>query len=107
MDINQYKVIITPTAFREMNRIYEYIAEDLYAEKAAKMLMKQVEVAIQKLKYAPEIHIKIEKFDDLKRRYRKIIIKNYEILYTIDKEKKVVYVSHMYYGKRNYLEYIF
>lgn len=107
MDTNQYKVIITPTAFREMNRIYEYIAEDLYAEKAAKMLMQQVEDAIQKLKYAPEIHTKIEKFDDLKRNYRKIVIKNYEILYAIDKQNKAVYVSHMYYARRNYLGYIF
>ena len=101
--MNQYKVIITPTAFREINRIYEYILEDLYAEKAAKMLMKQVEEKIQKLKYAPEIHTEIEKFDDLKRKYRKIVIKNYEILYTIDKKEKMIYVSHMYYGKRNYL----
>lgn len=39
MDIN-YKVIITPTAYKEINRIYDYILEDLYAEKAAKDLMR-------------------------------------------------------------------
>ena len=42
MDI-KYKVIITPTAYKEINRIYDYILIDLYAEKAAKNLMRKVE----------------------------------------------------------------
>lgn len=104
MDTNQYKVIITPRAFREINKIYDYISGDLYAEKAAKRLMEKVEEEVQRLKYAPEIHTQIEKYDDLKRKYRRIVIKNYVILYTIDEENKIVYVSHMYYGRRNYLD---
>ncbi len=40
MDI-KYKVIITPTAYKEINKIYDYISEDLYAKKAAKDLMRQ------------------------------------------------------------------
>ena len=36
----KYKVIITPTAFKEINRIYDYILEELCAEKAAKDLMR-------------------------------------------------------------------
>ncbi len=39
MDI-EYKVILTPSAYKEINRIYDYILEDLYAEKAAKNLMR-------------------------------------------------------------------
>ena len=39
MDI-KYKVIITPTAYKEINKIYDYISEDLYAEKAAHNLMR-------------------------------------------------------------------
>ena len=104
MDTKKYKVIITPTAYREINRIYDYISEDLYAEKAAKDLMQKIEDEVQKLKYAPEIHTKIEKFDELKRQYRRIVVKNYIILYTVDNEKEVVYVAHIYYGGRNYLQ---
>ena len=104
MDTEEYKVLITPTAFREISRIYEYISEDLYAEKAAKTLMEKLEQEIQKLKITPEIYAEIEKFDDLKRTYRRMVIKNYEILYTIDQEEKVVYISHMYYRRRNYLK---
>lgn len=68
--------------------------------------MGKVEEEVQKLKYAPKIHAEIEKVDELKRTYRKIVIKNYVILYTIDEENNVIFVSNMYYGGRNYLNSI-
>ena len=49
-------------------------------------------------------YAEIDKSDELKRIYRKIVIKNFIILYTIDENNSVVYVSHMYYGGRNYLD---
>lgn len=104
MDTNQYKVIITSTAYREINKIYDYITEELYAKNAANDLMEKVEEEVQRLKYAPKIHTEIEKIDELKRYYRRIVIKNYIILYTIDEEKNVVFISHMYYGGRNYID---
>lgn len=47
---------------------------------------------------------KLKKIDELKRRYRRIVIKNFVILYTIDEDNSVVYVSNMYYGGRNYID---
>ena len=38
-----------------------------------------------------------------KKKYRKMIMGNYIVLYTIDEDKKIVYVSHMYYSGSNYL----
>ena len=99
MDTNKYKVIITPTAYKEINRIYDYIIEELYA---AKRLMRKIEDEIQKLKYAPRLHTEIEKCDELKRNYRRIVINNFIILYTIDEYNNVVFISHMYYGGRDY-----
>ena len=104
MGTDLYKVIITPTAYKEIRRIYEYISEDLYAEDGAKRLMRKVEEKVQSLKYAPKIYTSIEKVDELKRQYRRITIDNYIILYTIAEEINTVYVAHMYYGGRNYLE---
>ena len=40
----------------------------------------------------------------LKRTYRRIIIKNYIILYTIDEKNRKIFESHMYYSGRNYFE---
>ena len=103
MVTNQYRVIITPTALREMYRIYDYILSDLYADTAAEELMALVEEKVQNLKYAPRIYAEIEKIDELRRRYRRIVVNNYIILYTIDEDNDVVYVAHMYYGSSNYL----
>ena len=55
MGTKAYKIIITPNAYKEMNKIYNYITDDLYAENAAKDLMKKVEEKIIALKYAPRI----------------------------------------------------
>ena len=52
---------------------------------------------------SPKLYMKIEKKDRRKRDFRRIVIDNYIILYTIDEEKKTVYIAHMYYGRRNYL----
>lgn len=104
MSIKFYKIIITPIAYREINKIYEYITEELYAGKAAQKLMKRVEKQIQSLKYYPRMYPKIRKIDNLKRRYRRIVINNYVILYTIDEKKKIVFISNMYYGGKNYID---
>jgi addiction module RelE/StbE family toxin len=102
----KYKIVITPTARREINRIYDYILYDLNAEKAAKQLMQKVEAVIQELKYSPKIYVRIDKLDGVKRRYRRIVIRNFVILYTVDEDSNIVYVAHMYYSGRNYLDLI-
>lgn len=104
MGIKFYKVIITPIAYKEISKIYEYIAEELYATKAAQNLMQKVEKHIQVLRYSPRMYPKIRKIDNLRRRYRRIVINNYIILYTIDEQKKIVFISHMYYGGKNYID---
>ena len=104
MDTDIYKVIIAPTAYKEIEHIYDYISYSLYSEKAAYDLMKLVEKEIQRLKKSPEGYAEIEKIDELERKYRRIVIKNYVILYTIDYENRTVYVAHMYHGRRNYLK---
>ena len=103
MNTKKYRVIITPTARKEINKIYDYIFKNLYAENAAKNLMKQVEAEIQNLKLLPKIHSEIVKIAELQRTYRKIVIKNYIILYTIDEDNCIVYISHMYYRGRDYI----
>ena len=103
MDINTYRVIVIPTAEREINRIYEYILKDLELDETAKNLMKRIEEIINTLKYAPHIFTKVERNYGLDMKYRRIVVKNYVILYTIDEKKQIVYIAHMYYKKRNYL----
>ena len=46
----------------------------------------------------------IEKIDKPKRQYRRMVINNYVILYTIDEIEKIVYIAHIYCGRRDYLD---
>lgn len=52
----------------------------------------------------PKIYVEVDLTDKLKRKYRRMILNNYVVLYAVDEESRKVYVAHMYYEKRNYLK---
>ena len=35
--------------------------------------------------------------------FRRIVVNNYVILYLVSESNHTVYISHMYYGKRDYM----
>lgn len=98
-----YEIEFTEDCRDEIREIYEYISETLVAKEAAKRLMKKIKDTVMKLAETPQIYVEIEKKDRNKREFRRIVIDNYVILYTIDELRKTVYISHMYYGRKNYL----
>lgn len=98
-----FRIEFTEECIEEMSEIYEYISYNLKANTAAKRLMTEVANRILDLSISPESYVKIKKIDKLKREYHKIVVKNYIILYSIDFEKHKIYISHMIYGRRNYL----
>ena len=65
-------------------------------------LFNEIIKKLKQLQDMPQIYAMTEKCDKLGRRYRKIIIKQYVILYTIDEQKKQIYISHIFYKKSNY-----
>lgn len=89
-----------------MDYIYNYITTNLYAPKTAKELMKNVQQAIENLKIMPRIHSVIKKYSELDLEYRRIVIGNYVIIYTILENERRIYIVHMYYGGSNYLNNI-
>lgn len=98
-----YEIEFTEDARDEIREIYEYISKNLVNKEAAKRLMRKMRKTVMDLAESPRLYAKIEKKDRMKREFRRILVDNYIILYTIDEDKKTVYISHMYYGKRNYL----
>lgn len=103
MDIKVYNVIITPTAYNEICQIYDYLFEVLCAVKAAEELMLKFKEMIKILKYKPRIYTEILILDGLERCYRRCVFNNYIVLYTISEKENKVFISHVYYGKRNYM----
>lgn len=98
-----FEVEFTDECIEEMTEIYEYISNNLKEDNVAKRLMTEVTNKVLDLANVPELYMKIGKADRLKREYHRIVVKNYVVLYTIDVKKKTVFISHMIYGRRNYL----
>lgn len=105
MDIDDqelYKIIFTNDAILEMKDTFEYISQTLYAPNAAKNIMASIDESIDNLKYMPNAYKVIKRYDELNLEYRKIIVKNYSIIYTVNEEKKQIYIAHLYHGRRDY-----
>ncbi len=100
---NSYLVKITDECYEEMKQIYDYIANNLKADNSAFKLLKSVRMKILKLVEMPKIYSKINKRNRAKMEYRRLVVKNYVILYTVDDNKKIVYISHMYFKGKKYL----
>lgn len=98
-----FEVEFTDECIKEMDEIYQYINDNLKAGSAAKKLMSEVANRILNLSELPELYMKIGKTDKLKRDYHRIVVKNYIILYSIDFQERKVFISHMIYGRKNYL----
>ena len=100
----EYSIQFTEKCLTEIDKICLYITEVLKAEEASRTLREKIKKSTMKLVNMPKMYSEIEKTDRLNQLYRKIAINNYVILYAIDEENRIVYISHMYYSGRNYLE---
>ncbi|MCL2859749.1 MAG: type II toxin-antitoxin system RelE/ParE family toxin [Oscillospiraceae bacterium] len=105
-DESTYEIEFTEEYDKELDKIYNYISKNLCAEDSAKKLLIKTEQKIINLKYSPKIYVEIKKYEGTKRRYRRLVVDNYVILYTIDEEKKIVYVVHIFYGGSDYINKI-
>ena len=99
----EYEIVIAETCLKEIEESCDYIEKVLKAEQAANKLRQKIIEIIRGLKDSPKIYAKIDKVDRAGRDYRRIIVDNYVIIYTIIEEDKTILISHMYYSGRNYL----
>ena len=102
MVINNYYVSFTTNAKEELIEIYEYIDNNLKSKIAADNLMYEIENKILRLSIFPYSCMEIVS-KPRNTIYRKLLVKNYVILYKIDEENKRVNIIHIYYGRRNFL----
>lgn len=105
MDSNKeiFDVEFTEEYIQELSEIYEYININLKNNLSAIKIIKYANEKVLKLSNNYNLYIRIKKIDNLKREYRRIIVKNFIIIYTVDYNRKIVYVSHIIYKRRNYL----
>lgn len=99
--MDEYKIIITPTAINNIKSIALYVAKELYNFKAAYNFLDNIEIKINDLKLFPFFH-PLVKYENLRNKgLRKYNYKSFIIYFVINETKKEVQVLTVIYGKRD------
>ena len=101
-----YKILTTDEFDVDLDEILRYIAVKLSNPGAASSLADELEKYYGLLEAHP--YLFEESRDPLLRQrgYRKFIVGNYIALYLVDDQQQTVTVARLFYGKRDYLNYI-
>lgn len=101
-----YNVYFLPIANKDITDALKYISQKLDNIIVANNLAEQIEKAINLLGEFPYSNPVCIPIRPLKTEYRKILVKNYMLFYTVDENKKAVTVYRFIYSGINYSEII-
>lgn len=99
---NNYTIKMTPKATTDLDNIYSYISEELFASNAAMHLLERIEESIMNLKRFPFSCNYVSDEFLRSKEYRKLIIDNYIAFYLVKEENRQVIIMRVLYGKQNY-----
>ncbi|MCH5344435.1 MAG: type II toxin-antitoxin system RelE/ParE family toxin [Acetatifactor sp.] len=99
--MDKYKVKINPKAIRELDSIYEYIANEKLAPENAKGQVDRIKKAILSLDTFPQSHQERNEGRYAAKGYRQLLVDNYIAIFRIDESCKIVYVVTVQYQGRN------
>ncbi len=103
MNINdKYQVIFTKQSRKEMKYIYHYISKTLYAKVPALQLMKEINSKVINLSIFPRLYCELKIPNSMGMEYRRLIVKNYIVIYRINDKKKEIYIVHIFHSKSDY-----
>ena len=95
--MEQYEVLLSPKALRNLDAIYAYVAHELLAENTAEALIDALEAGIFSLEQMPYRCPERTVGVYANRGYRQLLVKNYTVIYRIqEKQKKVIIVTVVY-----------
>ena len=101
--MDKFKVKFNPRAIRELNSIYEYIANEKLAPENAQGQVNRIKNAILNLDTFPQSHQERNEGRYAGKGYRQLLIDNYMAIFRIDEPHKTVYVVTIQYQGRNHL----
>lgn len=95
-----YKLEYLPVARQDMLDIVTYITDELKNPAAALKLAIAFIDAIEMLPAFPYAHAVYLPLKPLKKEYRRIVVKKYNVFYWVEEAKKKVVIARIIYGKR-------
>ena len=99
--MDRYQVKLNPKAIRELDNIYEYIANEKLDPENAKKQVDRMKKAILNLKLFPQSHQERNEGRYAGKGYRQLLIDNYIAVFRVDEVNKIVYVVTVQYQGRN------
>ena len=100
--MNKYIVKLYARAYRDLDDIYTYIAENLLEPGAALNMVDELEAAILSLEQLPERGAIRRVGAYANGDYRQLFVKNYVIIYRVLKQKKEVHIVTVRYTPGNF-----
>lgn len=99
--MDRYQVKLNPKAIRELDNIYEYIANEKLDPENAKKQVDRMKKAILNLELFPQSHQERNEGRYAGKGYRQLLIDNYIAVFRVDEVNKIVYVVTVQYQGRN------
>lgn len=96
--MDKYRVKLMSRAVRDLDGIYEYIANTLLEPETALNLVNQIENAILSLETMPYRCPERKRGSYANRGYRQLFVENYTAVFRIDEVKKMVVVVTVRYS---------
>ncbi|NLB42677.1 MAG: type II toxin-antitoxin system RelE/ParE family toxin [Clostridiales bacterium] len=99
---SNYTIKMTPKAADDLDNIYQYISEELFATSSAANILEKIEKGIMGLGQFPFSCNYVADEYLRNKGYRKLIIDNYVVFYLIEEENDKVIIMRVLYGKQKY-----
>ena len=99
--MDKYKVKVNPRAIRELDHIFDYIANEKLAPENAKGQVDRIKKAILRLDTFPQSHQERNEGRYAGKGYYQLLIDNYIVIFRIDEQDKTVYVVTIQYQRWN------
>jgi addiction module RelE/StbE family toxin len=96
-----YNLEFLPIAKNDMLEIVEYISGELKSPAAAERLAEEFVSSAQRICEFPYANNLYTPIKPLEKEYRRIIVNNYLMFYTVDEQSKTVTVMRVIYAKRD------
>lgn len=97
-----YELEYLPSALKDMTEIIRYISRELNNPTAADNLAVEFTKSADRLKDFPYSNKLYTPIRPLKNEYRKCIVNNYIMFYSVNENKKTVTIYRVIYAKRDY-----
>lgn len=94
---SKYSIVYTPSARRDLDEIYEYIAGEFYSPDIARRQVSRIVRAVKTLAVFPKMYRVRRKNTGI----RICPVDNYMIVYSVDDENNTVNISRIIYSRRN------